>query len=94
MSVIIKGLRARMAPRAQLMDLTRPDSGVTPEEREALGIAAGVIAGKVVNLDAYRERRRCECCGRLLRMGEGKVCGRCEATVALMAMREEGPGWE
>lgn len=61
---IIKGLAALLAPRwdpaaltGQTFDLTKPDSGVTREEREALFGAAGVIAGTVVDLEAYRATR-------------------------------------
>ena len=42
----------------RVIDLTRPGAGVTAEERRYLGLAAGVIAGKVVSLDAYRARRK------------------------------------
>ncbi len=97
MTNVIKGLRAKLArpwlPQ-DVVDLTQAGAGVTPEERAALGLAAGVIAGKVVNLDAYRERHRCESCGRVLRKEEGKVCRRCEARAAVMVMREEEPRWE
>lgn len=40
-----------------VIDLTRPGAGVTPEERRYLGLAAGVIAGKIVNFEAYRKRK-------------------------------------
>lgn len=42
----------------RVIDLTRPGAGLTPEERRYLGLAAGVIAGKVVSLEAERARRR------------------------------------
>ena len=60
---VIKGLAALLAPRwdpaafGQTFDLTKPDSGVTREEREALFGAAGVIAGTVIDLDGYRQTR-------------------------------------
>ena len=56
---IIRGLRAQLARpwQPEVLDLTRPGAGVTPEERWALGLAAGVIAGKVISLDGYRKRK-------------------------------------
>lgn len=42
----------------RVIDLTRPGAGVTVEERRALGLAAGVLAGKVINLDVERARRK------------------------------------
>ncbi|MHB9144670.1 MAG: hypothetical protein ACYC5Y_04965 [Symbiobacteriia bacterium] len=62
---IIKGLAALLAPRwdpatwsNSPLDLTRPGSGVTREERRALWAATGTIAGTVVSLETYRERRQ------------------------------------
>lgn len=65
---IIKGLAALMAPRwdptalPKTMDLTRPNSGVTLEERAAL-IGAGMVLagqqpGRVISLEDYRWRRQ------------------------------------
>lgn len=66
---IIKGLQALRAPRrnpAALpkppLDLTRPNSGVTPEERAAL-IGAGMVIGgqqpgRVISLEDYRWKRQ------------------------------------
>ena len=42
----------------RVIDLTRPGAGVTLEERRALGLAAGVIAGKIISLEGYRTRKR------------------------------------
>ena len=67
---VIKGPQALLAPRwdpaalGQTVDLTRPGSGVTREEREALFGAAGVIAGTVIDLDGYRKTRE----------GRGSAC--------------------
>ncbi len=99
MSSIIKGLRAAMLPRWQpdVFDfITQRDGCLTTEERRVLELATAIYAGKVVVLDSYRERRRCEAvppcwpCGRV-----PKVCCRCEERIriALMA-RKEGPPWE
>lgn len=41
----------------RVIDLTKPGAGVTAEERRYLGLAAGVIAGKIVSLEAYRTRK-------------------------------------
>ena len=64
MSGIIKAARVLLgAPRqiGGVMDLTRPDSGVTPEERAALIGAGGVIGGQqpgqIIDLAEYRARR-------------------------------------
>lgn len=69
MGSIIKGLAALAAPRrdpatwsSAPLDLTRPNSGVTPEERAAL-IGAGMVIGgqqpgRVISLEDYRWRRQ------------------------------------
>jgi len=64
MGAIIKAAQAVFLPRWQpdgIMDLTRPGAGVSQAEREALGVAANIIAakasGKLVFLAEYRLRR-------------------------------------
>lgn len=57
---IIKAAQVLLgAPRhvGDVMDLTRPNTGVTPEEREALIGEGLVIAGKLIDLAEYRARR-------------------------------------
>lgn len=69
MGSIIKGLAALMAPKwdpaawsSAPLDLTRPGSGVTREEREYLTRAGRTIYGvplaKVISLENYRQQRQ------------------------------------